>query len=84
VAGVHVRQQGRHHGPIPADFQERFGGAYQSELQEWVTGVLSGEVAGPSAWDGYATTAVAESCVQALTQGRRTVVELVDRPAFYA
>jgi myo-inositol catabolism protein IolH len=83
-AGVHVRQQGRHHGPIPADFRERFGGAYQSELQKWVTGVLSGEVAGPSAWDGYATTAVAESCVQALTQGRRTVVELADRPALYA
>ncbi len=84
LPGVHVRQQGRHYGPIPADFRERFGGAYQSELQEWVTGVLRGEVTGPSAWDGYATTAVAEGCVQALTEGRRTVVELADRPALYA
>jgi myo-inositol 2-dehydrogenase/D-chiro-inositol 1-dehydrogenase len=83
VAGVHVRQQGRHHGPIPADFRERFGGAYQSELQKWVAGVLDGEVTGPSAWDGYATTAVAEACVQALTEGRRAVVELADRPALY-
>jgi myo-inositol 2-dehydrogenase/D-chiro-inositol 1-dehydrogenase len=46
--------------------------------------VLRGEVGGPSAWDGYATTAVAEGCVQARTTGQRTVVELADRPAFYA
>lgn len=84
LAGVQVRQQGRHCGPIPADFRERFGGAYQSELQEWVTGAVEGEVGGPSAWDGYATTAVAEACVQALTEGRRTAVELADRPALYA
>ena len=82
--GPRVRQHGRHHGPIPADWRERFGPSYQRELQEWVGGVLDGEVGGPSAWDGYATTAVAEACVQAQTGGGRVAVELADRPALYA
>jgi myo-inositol 2-dehydrogenase / D-chiro-inositol 1-dehydrogenase len=82
--GPQIRQQGRHHGPIPADWRERFGAAYQRELQEWVTGALEGQITGPSAWDGYATTAVAEAAVQSLTDGRRTTVELADRPALYA
>ncbi|OLB63895.1 MAG: hypothetical protein AUI10_13445 [Actinobacteria bacterium 13_2_20CM_2_72_6] len=32
---------------------------------------------------GYAATAVAESCVASLTDGRRTGVTLVDRPPLY-
>jgi myo-inositol 2-dehydrogenase/D-chiro-inositol 1-dehydrogenase len=84
LAGVQLRQQGEHRGPIPADWRERFGAAYQRELQEWVTGALEGQITGPSAWDGYATTAVAEAAVQSLTDGGRTTVELVDRPALYA
>jgi myo-inositol 2-dehydrogenase / D-chiro-inositol 1-dehydrogenase len=83
-AGVQVRSEGGHHGPIPADYRERFGDAYQNELQEWVSGVLRGEVVGPSAWDGYATTAVAEAAVESLTKGGRVAVELVERPALYA
>jgi myo-inositol 2-dehydrogenase / D-chiro-inositol 1-dehydrogenase len=84
LSGVLVRQEGQYHGPIPADYRERFGGAYQSELQEWVDGVLQGQVTGPSAWDGYATTAVAEAAVESQTKGDRVAVELVDRPALYA
>jgi myo-inositol 2-dehydrogenase/D-chiro-inositol 1-dehydrogenase len=82
--GVRIRQQGEHRGPIPADWRERFGAAYQRELQAWVTGALEGRITGPSAWDGYATTAVAEAAVQSLIDGRRVTVELVDRPALYA
>jgi myo-inositol 2-dehydrogenase/D-chiro-inositol 1-dehydrogenase len=81
--GVQVRHQGRHQGPIPADFRERFAAAYQSELQEWVSGVLRGEVVGPSAWDGYATQAVAEAGVESQAKGGRVAVELVDRPPLY-
>jgi myo-inositol 2-dehydrogenase / D-chiro-inositol 1-dehydrogenase len=82
--GVAVRSEGRYEGPIPADYRERFGAAYQSELAEWVAGVLDGEVTGPSAWDGYATTAVAEAAVESLTKGGRVAVELVERPGLYA
>jgi myo-inositol 2-dehydrogenase / D-chiro-inositol 1-dehydrogenase len=81
--GVQVRQQGRHAGLIPADWRERFGAAYQRELQAWVTGALEGRITGPSAWDGYATTAVAEAAVQSLNGGGRVTVELADRPALY-
>jgi myo-inositol 2-dehydrogenase/D-chiro-inositol 1-dehydrogenase len=81
--GVQVRAEGRHQGPIPADYRERFGDAYQRELEAWVAGVLAGRVTGPSAWDGYATTAVAEAAVESLASGRRTAVGLVDRPALY-
>jgi myo-inositol 2-dehydrogenase / D-chiro-inositol 1-dehydrogenase len=81
--GPRVRQQGRHHGPIPADWRERFGPSYRRELQEWVAGALQGRVTGPSCWDGYATTAVAEAAVESLASGRRTTVALVDRPALY-
>src|ERR671913_155308 len=82
--GVQVRHQGQHRGSIPADYKERFGAAYQRELEEWVSGVLRGEVVGPSAWDGYATTAVAEAAVESLTKGGRVAVELAERPALYA
>jgi myo-inositol 2-dehydrogenase/D-chiro-inositol 1-dehydrogenase len=81
--GVQVRAEGRYQGPIPADYRERFGAAYQSELEEWVTGVLDGRVVGPSAWDGYATTAVAEAAVESQTKGGRVAVELVERPSLY-
>jgi myo-inositol 2-dehydrogenase / D-chiro-inositol 1-dehydrogenase len=81
--GPRIRQQGRHHGPIPADWRERFGLSYQRELQEWVAGALQGRITGPSCWDGYATTAVAEAAVESLATGRRTAVALVDQPALY-
>jgi myo-inositol 2-dehydrogenase / D-chiro-inositol 1-dehydrogenase len=81
--GVRVRAEGRHEGPIPADFRERFAAAYQSELREWVSGVLDGQVVGPSAWDGYATQAVAEAGVESQTKGGRVTVELVERPPLY-
>jgi myo-inositol 2-dehydrogenase/D-chiro-inositol 1-dehydrogenase len=84
LAGVRIRAEGRHQGRIPDDWRERFGRAYEDELREWVNGVLEGTVTGPSSWDGYATTAVAEAAVEAQTSGRRTAVELVDRPALYA
>jgi myo-inositol 2-dehydrogenase / D-chiro-inositol 1-dehydrogenase len=83
-AGVQVRAEAGYHGPIPADYRERFAAAYQGELQEWVQGVRNGQVAGPSAWDGYATQAVAEAGVESQTKGGRVPVELVERPALYA
>jgi len=84
LGGVQVRHQGQIQSPIPADYRERFGAAYQNELTEWVSGVLRGEVVGPSAWDGYATTAVAEAAVESLTKGGRVAVELAECPALYA
>jgi myo-inositol 2-dehydrogenase/D-chiro-inositol 1-dehydrogenase len=63
------------------DWRGRFAQAYHDELQAWVDGAVRGEITGPSAWDGYVTTAVAERCVRALAKGCRTLVELPERPA---
>ncbi|HEV7754615.1 MAG TPA: Gfo/Idh/MocA family oxidoreductase [Mycobacteriales bacterium] len=69
---------------VPADWRERFGGAYHAELQQWVDGVRAGTVAGPDAGDGYTATAVAEAGVGSPMSGRDTTVALAERPALYA
>ena len=79
-----LTHEGQRIQPVPTDWQVRFGPAYVAELQEWVDGLRAGVVGGPSAWDGYAATAVAESCVASLAGGGRTTVALADRPALYA
>lgn len=68
---------------IAPDWGTRFEAAYIAELQQWADGVAGGIVCGPSAWDGYAAAAVAESCVTALSSDDPVQVALVDRPALY-
>ena len=83
ASDVIVRRDGLRGGPVPSSWRERFLRAYDIELQEWIDAVGVGSCTGPSAWDGYAATAVAESCVTALHTGDRATVSLVDRPDFY-
>jgi myo-inositol 2-dehydrogenase/D-chiro-inositol 1-dehydrogenase len=66
---------------LPADWQARFGQAYVDELQAWVDAVRRGTSGGPSAWDGYAATAVTEAAVA--SRGTRTRVDLAERPTLY-
>lgn len=68
---------------VPADWRERFIRAYDVELQEWLDAVAAGSCTGPSSWDGYAATAVADAGLAALHTGSRTAVSLVDRPDLY-
>ena len=59
---------------------ERFGRAYDTEIQRWVNAVHAGtNVDGPGAWDGYAAAAVCAAGVKALETGRPQSVEMVDR-----
>lgn len=69
---------------IPADWRERFGAAYTTELQAWISGLLRGEIVGPSAWEGYAATKVVEVGVEAVRTGARTEIEYIAKPALYA
>jgi myo-inositol 2-dehydrogenase / D-chiro-inositol 1-dehydrogenase len=67
-------------GRITPGFRERFGTAYDIEVQRWVDAVRSGvNVDGPTAWDGYAAAAVCEAGVRSLETGERIDVELVER-----
>ena len=80
---VVVRRGGRLGAAIPGDWRERFIRAYDAELQAWLNAVAGGGSAGPSAWDGFAATAVADACLRAMRTGERVPVSLGERPDFY-
>jgi myo-inositol 2-dehydrogenase / D-chiro-inositol 1-dehydrogenase len=67
---------GRWGGKITPSFVERFGQAYDIELQRWVDAAKAGAIDGASAWDGYAAVAVCEAGVQALRSGAKFHVHL--------
>ncbi len=69
---------------VTAGFLERFADAYRHELTDWVDAVADGGPRGPTAWDGYAASAVADACLQSLASGRTVDVRLAERPALYA
>ena len=67
---------GRWGGQLTPSFVERFGAAYQTELQCWVDAAKVGTIDGPGAWDGFAAVAVCEAGVQAIHTGERVAVRL--------
>lgn len=75
-SGVVVRSANRWGGSIPDDFRVRFGAAYDAEVQAWVDASRRGEVAGPTAWDGYAATVVCEAGMESLRSGAPMKVTL--------
>ncbi|OBF30825.1 inositol 2-dehydrogenase [Mycobacterium sp. ACS1612] len=77
VGLVRKSSPGRWGGRIAPGFRERFGTAYDIEVQRWVDAVRSGvNVDGPTAWDGYAAAAVCEAGVRSLETGEIVDVEL--------
>jgi myo-inositol 2-dehydrogenase/D-chiro-inositol 1-dehydrogenase len=64
---------------IAPGFRERFGRAYDIELQRWVDAARRGTIDGPGVWDGYAASAVCTAGVEALRSGQRTEVRLAQR-----
>ncbi|MFG1933928.1 Gfo/Idh/MocA family protein [Mycobacterium sp. NPDC048908] len=77
VGLVRKSRPGMWGGRIAPGFRERFGTAYDIEVQRWVDAVRSGvNVDGPTAWDGYAAAAVCEAGVRSLETGERVDVEM--------
>jgi myo-inositol 2-dehydrogenase/D-chiro-inositol 1-dehydrogenase len=68
---------------VTPGFLERFADAYLAELTDWVDALSNGGPRGPTAWDGYAASAVADACLESLADGRPVAVELASRPALY-
>ena len=71
-------------GQITPGFRERFGRAYDNEIQRWVDAVAAGAGSGdytdgPGAWDGYAAAAVCAAGVESLETGLPVQVQMVDR-----
>jgi myo-inositol 2-dehydrogenase/D-chiro-inositol 1-dehydrogenase len=79
-----LKRDGRRSDPVPDGWRERFGTTFDAELQDWLAAAAAGTAAGPSCWDGYAATVIAEACHAALHTGARTAVTLPPRPDFYA
>ncbi len=66
-------------GSIPVDFRVRFARAYDLEVQAWADASRRGEVVGPTAWDGYASTCVCTAGMESLATGSPVQVEIADR-----
>ena len=81
--GPYVRSAGRWGGEITPTFVERFGRAFDTEVQRWVNAAKIGEVGGPTAWDGYATAACCEAGVAAQQSGEKVGVSLKTKPSIY-
>jgi myo-inositol 2-dehydrogenase/D-chiro-inositol 1-dehydrogenase len=80
VGMVRKSAPGRWGGEITPSFKERFGQAYDTEIQRWVNAVVAGtNVDGPGAWDGYAAAAVCAAGVVSLETGQPVEVDMVAR-----
>jgi myo-inositol 2-dehydrogenase/D-chiro-inositol 1-dehydrogenase len=84
VGLVRKSAPGRWGGEITPSFKERFGQAYDTEIQRWVNAVTAGAetgnyIDGPGAWDGYAAAAVCAAGVVSLETGQPAEVDMVAR-----
>lgn len=68
---------------IPADWRERFIEAYDQEFREWIVAAGQGTATGPSTWDGYAATLVADAALRAVQSGGREAVTMIEKPGLY-
>lgn len=69
---------------IPVDWRERFIAAYDQEFREWTAAAAQGTATGPSAWDGYAATLVADAALRAVESGRHEAVTMIPKPELYS
>ncbi|MCA8862906.1 Gfo/Idh/MocA family protein [Halomonas sp. SBBP1] len=81
---LQLRQAGQLSNEILMDWKKRFGEAFDVELQAFIDGVATGELKGPSSWDGYAAAIAGDVCVKAQESGGIEQIEMPERPAFYA
>ena len=68
---------------IPVDWRERFVDAYDQEFREWIVAAGKGTATGPSTWDGYAATLVADAALRAVDSGGREEIKMRARSAIY-
>lgn len=81
---LQITTAGRTGQAVDPGFVTRFREAYDVEVQDWVDATRTGDIAGPCAWDGYATAACCEAGLASQQDGGPVDVPLADRPALYA
>jgi myo-inositol 2-dehydrogenase / D-chiro-inositol 1-dehydrogenase len=62
---------------LPDSWIERFDGAYRAQNAAWLRAVANDSIDGPSTYDGYATNAVADAALAALTTGGNQAVHQI-------
>ncbi|WP_342588480.1 Gfo/Idh/MocA family oxidoreductase [Rhizobium sophoriradicis] len=70
----------RHSPGDPEDWRERFVEAYDQEFREWIAAASEGTAGGPSTWDGYAATLVADAALRAVSSGGLEPVNMIPKP----
>lgn len=80
---IRTRKQARLSNAILTDWKDRFGEAFDAELQDFIDRVPDGVTGGPSAWDGYAAAISSDACVKAQETGSIIPISLPARPALY-
>lgn len=80
---VSLRSDGREGYGFNPDWRGRFAEAYAEQIRAWIESIATGRATGSSAWDGYAASATAAACLQALRVGARVPVELEATPDLY-
>ncbi|WP_331375638.1 Gfo/Idh/MocA family oxidoreductase [Sinorhizobium chiapasense] len=68
---------------IPKDWRERFIEAYDQEFREWIVAASQGTATGPSIWDGYAATLVADAALRAVASGGLESINMIAKPGLY-
>lgn len=69
---------------LAMDHNQRFGQAFVTEVQEWITAVSQDRHTGSDSWDGYAAAVVCDAGVAALTADGEVPITMIERPALYA
>jgi myo-inositol 2-dehydrogenase/D-chiro-inositol 1-dehydrogenase len=69
-----VKTDGAQHRHIGDDWFGRFTEAYRAEAADWIAGVRSGIVAGPTSTDGLQAQRVADAAIRSAVSGRREPV----------
>ncbi len=83
LQGTIVRKGNQKRQWIEEDWLQRFDRAYKIEAGAWVQSILDGSPTGPTAWDGYASMLVADSCIESAKSGQPVKVEIPKIPALY-
>lgn len=81
--GIGFRKAGADGREVKSDFVARFVDAYRVELAAWVSGVRSGVLPGPTAWDGHRANLAAFAAVESLRGAGRVEVPHEEMPALY-
>ena len=82
-SNLFIRSEGACHESLENDWVLRFDGAFDDELLAFLEGVRTGNLPGPTAWDGYAAAVTADALIRAQQSEQIETITLGEKPALY-